>query len=204
MYGKPDTLECAASEVQHTSSIFYYQLPAKHAESRMVSQLIYVLDPTEQKVFTRSHCELEGIGFLLTITSAQTGKSDRAAMVSCAYELQHYMTAASDVEISHVQMLCPPALTRSDRWSLVDLDQITCYQGVTTEETAVVYRTAQGVYKIGALDLRLKKTTKVWFSKKRLANHRPRISESHRTASAPRMYAPLYLKTPSTSDVSFQ
>lgn len=78
-------------------------------------QLIYILDPAERKVFTRTHCELEGVGFLITITSAQTEMSDRAAMVSCAYELQYYMNAAPDVVISHVQMLCPPALTRSGR-----------------------------------------------------------------------------------------
>ena len=35
-------------------------------------QLIYILDPAERKVFTRTHCELEGVGFLITITSAQT------------------------------------------------------------------------------------------------------------------------------------
>lgn len=103
--------------------------------------------------------------FLLTITSTQTGMCDRAAMVSCAYELQHYMTAASNVVISQVQMLCPPAISRSGKWSLENLDRVTCFQSVATEESAVVYRTSQGVYKMGDLDLRKKKTSRVWFSK---------------------------------------
>lgn len=132
--------------------------------------------------------------FLLTITSTQTGMCDRAALVSCAYELQHYMTAASNVEISHVQMLCPPAISRSSKWSLEDLDRITCFQGVATEESAVVYRTSQGVYKMGALDLRKKKTSQVWFSRKRLENHQARISESALKPTAHQMHAPLYLK----------
>jgi hypothetical protein len=156
--------------------------------------LLYVLDPAERTVFARTHCELEGMVFLLTITSTQTGMCDRAAIVSCAYELQHYMTAASNVEISHVQMLCPPAISRSGKWSLEDLDRITCFQGVVTEESAVVYRTSQGVYKMGDLDLRKKKTSRVWFSKKRLENHQPRMSEPAHKSTAHQMYAPLYMK----------
>lgn len=72
--------------------------------------------------------------------------------------------------------------------------QITCFQGVETQETAVVYRTSQGVYKIGEVDLRKKKTSRVWFSKKRLADHRPRISEPIHESAGYQMYAPLYLK----------
>ena len=166
-------------------------------------QLIYILDPAERKVFTRTHCELEGVGFLITITSAQTGMSDRAAMVSCAYELQYYLNAAPDVVISHVQMLCPPALTRSDRWSLEDLDQIICFQGIATQESAVVYRTSHGVYKMGELDLRKKKTSQVWFSKKRLENHRPRISVPAPKSASHQMYAPLYLRRKSTISPKF-
>ncbi|WP_406644091.1 hypothetical protein [Pseudomonas quasicaspiana] len=118
-------------------------------------------------------------------------------MVSCAYELQYYINAASDVEISHVQMLCPPVLTRSGKWSLEDLDQIICFHGVATHESAVVYRTSQGVYKMGDLDLRKKKTSRVWFSKKRLEDHHPRISGSVIKSAYHQMYAPLYLKSAS-------
>ncbi|RAU47909.1 MULTISPECIES: hypothetical protein [unclassified Pseudomonas] len=144
------------------------------------------------------------MSFLLTVTSARTGMCERAAMVSCAYELQHYMNTASDVEISNVQMLCPPAITRSGKWSLEDLDQITCFQGVATQESAVVYRTSRGVYKLGGLDLRKKKTSKVWFSKKRLENHQPRISESGSRPADVEMYAPLYLKTASAFGAGYQ
>lgn len=135
------------------------------------------------------------MGFVLTVTSTQTGLSDRAAMVSCAYELQHYLNAASDVEISHVQMLCPPAITRSGKWSLEDLDQIICFRGVATQDSAVVYRTSQGVYKMGDLDLRKKKTSQVWFSRTRLENHRPRHTELPIIAAEHQMYAALYLKS---------
>jgi hypothetical protein len=118
-------------------------------------------------------------------------------MVSCAYELQHYLNVAANVEISDVQMLCPPTLSRSGQWTLENLVKITCFEGVGTEESAVVYRTSQGVYKIGKLDLRKKKTSRVWFSQKRLENHRPRISEASPEPDAHRMYAPLYMKSAS-------
>ena len=163
----------------------------------MVQQLIYILDQAGRTVSIRTHCELEGMGFLVTITSAQSGMRDRAAMVSCAYELQHYLNIAADVEISGVQMLCPPTLSRSGQWTLDDLIQITCFEGVGTEESAVVYRTSQGVYKIGELDLRKKKTSRVWFSQKRLESHRPLISEAPPEPDAHRMYAPLYMKSAS-------
>lgn len=115
-------------------------------------------------------------------------------MVSCAYELQHYLTIATDVEISDVHMLCPPALARSRHWSLEELLKITYFQGVEPQNSAVLYRTSQGVYKIGELDLRKKKTSRVWFSKKRLENFRPKISERAYESSDHQMYAPLYLK----------
>ena len=120
---------------------------------------------------------------------------DRAAMVSCAYELQHYMNIAEDVQISGIQMLCPPALSLSGEWTLEDLVQITCFQGVESQASAVVYRTSQGVYKIGELDLRKKKTSRVWFSKKRLGDHQPRMSDPSTESADHQMYAPLYLKS---------
>lgn len=138
------------------------------------------------------------MSFLITITSVLTGMCDRAAMVGCAYELQLYMNTASDVEISRVQMLCPPNLSRSGKWSLEDLEQIIYFQGIATQESAVVYRTSGGVYKMGELDLRKKKTSQVWFSKKRLENHRPRISESVPQSASHKMYAPLYLRRKSS------
>ena len=135
------------------------------------------------------------MGFLVTITPAQTGARDRAAMINCAYELKHYLSAATDVRIDHVQMLCPPTLTRSGGWSLEDLVDIVCFQGIGSEESAVVYRTSRGVYKLGELDLRKKKTRQTWYSKKRLADHRLKISKGSSDSGDPQMYAPLYLKS---------
>lgn len=139
------------------------------------------------------------MGFLLAISSTQPGMRDRAAIVSCAYELQYYMTIAEDIEINAVQMLCPPTLSVSGEWTLEDMEQITCFQGVETQASAVVYRTSQGTYKIGELDLRKKKTSRVWFSKKHLAAHHPRISGHATKPRDHEMYAPLYLKSASAS-----
>ncbi|TRO38309.1 hypothetical protein EQ845_07155 [Pseudomonas putida] len=136
------------------------------------------------------------MGFLVTITPAQTGARNRAAMINCAYELKHYMSAATDVTIDHVQMLCPPALTRSAGWSLEELVDIVCFQGIESEESAVVYRTSQGTYKLGELDLRKKKTWQTWYSKKRLTDHRLKISKGSSDSADPKMYSPLYLKLP--------
>lgn len=135
------------------------------------------------------------MGFLVTITPAQTGTCDRAAMINCAYELKHYMSAATDVTIDHVQMLCPPTLSRSGSWSLEDLVDIVCFQGIESEESAVVYRTSRGIYKLGELDLRKKKTRQTWYSKKRLTDHSLRASDNPPESEGPHMYAPLYLKS---------
>jgi hypothetical protein len=157
--------------------------------------LIYVLDSAERAVIARSHGEVEGMGFLVTITPAQTGARDRAALINCAYELKHYMSSATDVTIDHVQMLCPPTLTRSGGWSLEDLVDIVCFQGVESEESAVVYRTSQSTYKLGELDLRKKKTRQTWYSKKRLTDHCLKISKGFSDSADQQMYAPLYLKS---------
>jgi len=46
--------------------------------------VIYVLDPATRAVHARSHCEIEGLCFLLTITPILVGKQDRMAIVRCA------------------------------------------------------------------------------------------------------------------------
>lgn len=135
------------------------------------------------------------MGFLVTITPVQAGARDRAAMINCAYELKHYMSVATDVTIDHVQMLCPPTLTRSGGWSLEDLVDIVCFQGIESGESAVVYRTSRGIYKLGELDLRKKKTRQTWYSKKRLMDRRLRTSENSPEPEDLQMYAPLYLKS---------
>jgi hypothetical protein len=138
--------------------------------------VIYVLDPRSRAVHARSHCEVEGFCFLLTITSIQTGKRDRAAIVRCAYELQHYLNFAEDVLIEGVQMLCPPRVNGRQFWSLEDIIQIVCFRGAEADESAVVYKTASGTYKLGALDLRRKKTRHVWYSEDRLHAQAPQVS----------------------------
>lgn len=138
--------------------------------------MIYVLDPRSRAVHARSHCEVEGFCFLLTITSIQSGKRDRAAIVHCAYELQHYLSCAEDVLIEGVQMLCPPRVNGREFWSLEDVIQIVCFRGAEADESAVVYKTATRTYKLGELDLRRKKTRHVWYSKNRLHARTPRVS----------------------------
>lgn len=138
--------------------------------------VIYVLDPRSRAVHARSHCEVEGFCFLITITSIQSGKRDRAAIVRCAYELQHYLSCAKDVLVEGVQMLCPPSVNGRELWSLEDVIRIDCFRGVESDESAVVYKTATGTYKLGELDLRRKKTRQVWYSEHRLHTRTPQVS----------------------------
>jgi len=132
---------------------------------------------------------VEGPCFLATISSIQTGKRDRAAIVRCAYELQSYLNLATDVIVEGIQMLCPPNLTGRTAWSLEDLLQIDCFRGVETEDSAVVYRTSIGTYKLGKLDLRRKKTCHVWYSKQRLSAYIPQASNRVLDMSEPHLYA---------------
>lgn len=150
--------------------------------------VIYVLDPARRSVETRSHCEVEGLCFLATITSIHTGKRDRAAIVRCAYELQSYLNFAKGVVIEGVQMLCPPDLTGRPAWSLETLVQIVCFRGVETEDSAVVYETSMGTYKLGDLDLRRRKTRHVWYSERHLRAHSPRASNETVDISEPQFY----------------
>lgn len=155
----------------------------------MVEPVTYVLDHKSRDVRVGTNCEVEGLSFLATITSIHTGKRDRAALIRCAYELQHYLTLAQDVAIEAVQMLCPPDLTGLDHWSLEELVQIVCYRGIGTAETAVVYTTSMGTYKLGDLDLRKRKTRQVWYSEQRLRSHVPTASNRSIELSEPYLYA---------------
>ncbi|QGT80618.1 hypothetical protein GMO17_05230 [Pseudomonas coronafaciens pv. coronafaciens] len=151
--------------------------------------MIYVLDPVSKAVQARSHCEVEDLCFLLTITSIQTGRRDRAAIVRCAYELQSYITCAMDVKVEEVQLLCPPSVNGSDAWSLEHLEKIAFYEGIGTGESAVIYQTSGNTYKFGTLDLRKKKTRRIWYSEQHLFS---RITQqSHRTLDMrePHFYA---------------
>lgn len=90
----------------------------------------------------------------------RTGQKDRAALIRCAYELHYYLQVAQDVVIEGVQMLCPPAVNGTSGWSLEDMLQIVFFKGVDSDQSAVLYRTAVGTYKLGDLDLRRKKDSK--------------------------------------------
>lgn len=151
--------------------------------------MIYTLDPASREVHTMKQCEVEGLCFLATITSIHTGKRNRAVIIRCAFELHYFLRAATDVEVEGLQMLCPPTVTGRDLWSLEELLQIVFFRGVETEESAVVYRTSIGTYKLGNLDLRRKKTQRVWYSEQRLRSHTPQTSNPIWDMSKPVLYA---------------
>ena len=153
--------------------------------------MIYVLDPATRAVHARSRCEVEGLCFLITVTSIHTGKQDRMAIVRCAYELKYYLDFATDVAVDGVQMLCPPSVTGRDVWSLEELVEIVCFRGTGADQSTVVYETAVGTYKFGDLDLRRKKTRHVWFSQERLQGHTPRVSNRVLDERKPHLYAGL-------------
>jgi hypothetical protein len=132
---------------------------------------------------------VEGLCFLLTITSTQTGQRDRAAIVRCAYELQRYITCAKDVKIEEVQMLCPPGVNGGNAWSLEHLQKIVFFEGIETDESAVVYRTSGSTYKFGNLDLRKKKTRRIWYSEQHLFSRRPQLSHRILDMREPQFYA---------------
>jgi hypothetical protein len=186
--GKSDRATCWVRSEGVNRSQFVLQQGASQPHHGV--SVIYVLDPARRSVETRSHCELEGLCFLATITSIHTGKRDRAAILRCAYELQSYLNFAKGVVIEGVQMLCPPDLTGRRSWSLETLVQIVCFRGVDTEDSAVVYETSVGTYKLGELDLRRKKTRHVWYSERHLRAHSPRASNHTHTVdtSEPQFY----------------
>ena len=86
-------------------------------------------------------------------------------------------------------MLCPPTVTGRDLWSLEELLQIVFFRGVETEESAVVYRTSIGTYKLGNLDLRRKKTHRVWYSEQSLRSYTPQTSNPIWDMTKPVLYA---------------
>lgn len=148
-----------------------------------------MLNHASREISASSQCEVEGPCFLATITSMHTGKRNRVGVIRCAYELQRYLTCARGVRIEGIQMLCPPTLTGRDGWSLEDLVQIISFQGVETKESAVVYRTSSATYKIGSLDLRRKKTGRIWYSEQNLHSHIPQSSNPLLDSSKPQLYA---------------
>lgn len=151
--------------------------------------MIFLFDPKPREVRTWTHCEIEGLSFLITIKCMHTGQQDRAAVVNCAYELRHYLQAAKDVEILQVQMMCPPAISGLHEWVLEELDSVVLYSGIDTDETAVVYRTKSQAYKLGELDLRKRKKSRRLYSTSDLSAHEPEKSEARIIACDVHLYS---------------
>jgi len=134
--------------------------------------VIFVFDPVHRDVRTSTYCEIEGLCFILTITCMQTGQ-ERAAVVECAYELRHYLLTAKNVSIKYIQLMAPPSVSGHGHWVLEELERIVFYNGVGTNQSAVVYQTSNTTYKLGDLDLRKKKTTRVLYSTRFFHIHDP-------------------------------
>ncbi|MNF69941.1 hypothetical protein D3C84_518380 [compost metagenome] len=156
--------------------------------------MIFLFDPKQREIRTWTHCEIEGLCFIATITSTRTGQRNRAAMVECAYELRHYLLTAKDVVVRHVHMMCPPSLSGRSAWALEELESIVAFTGVENDQSAVVYRTSVASYKLGELDLRKKKHSRVLYSARHLERHSPFISISPYDEGEPQLLAPLWVR----------
>ncbi|MNI03571.1 hypothetical protein D3C85_713170 [compost metagenome] len=156
--------------------------------------MIFLFDPKQKEVRTWTHCEIEGLCFIASITSIRTGQQNRAAMVDCAYELRHYLSTAKDVVVRHVHMMCPPSISGRSAWALEELESIVAFTGVDSDQSAVLYRTSIASYKLGDLDLRRKKHSRVLFSTRHLNQHSPEASATPRDERHPQMFAPLWVR----------
>lgn len=156
--------------------------------------VIILFDPTQKEARTWTHCEIEGLCFIATITSVRTGQRNRAAMVECAYELRHYLLTAKDVVVRHVHMLCPPSISGRSAWALEELESIVAFTGVDSDQSAVLYRTSTASYKLGDLDLRRKKHSRVLFSTRHLKRHSPEASATAYESRSSQMLAPLHVR----------
>ncbi|MBD9606151.1 MULTISPECIES: hypothetical protein [Pseudomonas] len=131
-----------------------------------------VYDPIEKKVRTWSHAEIDGPCFVVTITSLQTGETNRAALLRCIYTLNHYLLTVKGVEIENIHMMCPPSISGKSHWIMEELLSVTSYNGLETPESTIVYRTKGSVYKIGEFDRRKKKKSRVIYSSHHLQEHK--------------------------------
>ncbi len=154
--------------------------------------MLFLFDPKQKEVRTWTHCEIEGPCFIATITSMRTGQRNRAAMVECAYELRHFLLTAKDVAVRHVHMMCPPSISGRSAWTMEELESIIAFNGVDVDQSAVVYRTSVASYKLGDLDLRKKKHSRVLYSACHLDRHHPTDSESPYEKSEPQLLATLW------------
>lgn len=156
--------------------------------------MIILFDPKLKEVRTWTHCEIEGLCFIATITSMRTGQRNRAAVVECAYELRHYLLTAKNVVVNHVHMMCPPSLSGRSAWALEELESIVAFTGVNTDQSAVLYRTSVASYKLGDLDLRKKKHSRVLFSARQLEQHSPQTPDASDDGMYPQMLAPIWTR----------
>ncbi|MNQ71796.1 hypothetical protein D3C85_864780 [compost metagenome] len=156
--------------------------------------VIILFDPKQKETRTWTHCEIEGLCFIATITSVRTGQRNRAAMVECAYELRHYLLTAKDVVVRHVHMMCPPSISGRSAWALEELESIVAFTGVDNDQSAVLYRTSIASYKLGDLDLRKKKHSRVLYSTRHLTQHSPGASDSQHEDRSPQMLSPLWVR----------
>lgn len=138
--------------------------------------MIFLFDPELGKVRTWKHCEIEGLCFFVTIKCLHTGHQNRAAIINCAYELRLYLQTAKDVEILTVQMMCPPSISGVPEWTLEELESVVLHSGVDTDENAAVYRTKSRAYKLGELDLRRMKKSRILYSAHHHLDHKAEIS----------------------------
>lgn len=126
--------------------------------------LIYLSESHTRTVRTGSYCEIEGLCFWVTLRSPTNGQRERAAVIENAYELNVFLTQATGVDIEKVQMLCPPSITGRSHWSMEELRKVVIHRGIESSKSAVVYETEVATYKLGDLDLRLRKRSHALFS----------------------------------------
>jgi hypothetical protein len=162
--------------VKYCYSIYFFRQQPRPVRVHIGALVIVLFDPKQNEVRTWTHCEIEGLCFVATITSIRTGQRDRAAVVECAYELRNYLLTAKDVVISHIHMMCPPSVSGRSAWALEELESIVAYTGIGIDQSAVLYRTSVASYKLGELDLRKKKRSRVLFSARYLKQHSPKTS----------------------------
>jgi len=124
----------------------------------------------------------------------RTGQRNRAAVVECAYGLRHYLLTAQNVVVNHVHMMCPPSLSGRSAWAMEELESIVAFTGVNTDQSAVLYRTSVASYKLGDLDLRKKKHSRVLFSARQLKQPSPKTSDALDDDKYPRMLAPIWTR----------
>lgn len=151
--------------------------------------LIYLSESHTRTVRTGSYCEIEGMCFWVTLRSLFNDGSERAAVIEDAYELNVFLNQATDVEIAHVQMLCPPSISGRPHWSLEELRKVVIHRGLDCSQSAVIYETAVATYKLGDLDLRLRKRSHALYSARNLKTRIASAAIPPESAEEPRLYA---------------